>query len=95
MADEPQTPAKGRQHIATFARDKQKPGKYLIRVQGPTADRFAGRDVPVTRMDRSESTETLTTVVWVGTDEASGQPVALYHFAEKPRAEEKVDALPF
>lgn len=95
MADEPEKPAKGRLHRATFARDKHKPGGYLIRVEGPTAASFAGRDVPVTRMDNSESIETLGVAVWAGVDENTHNPVALYRFVAKPRDDTAEDALPF
>lgn len=87
-------PAK-RLHKATFATDKRNPGSYLIRVQGPTAAAFAGREVPVTRKDNSESTEKLTTVVWAGVDDESQQPVALYRFESRPREETPADELPF
>lgn len=82
-----------RLHKATYARDRQNPGGYLIRVVGPTAAAFAGRTVPVTRKDDSESLERLTVAVWAGIDNDSGRPVALYHFEQKPR---EVDTeLPF
>ena len=41
-----------RSHKATYARDKRK-GGYLIRVIGPNAAAFAGREVPVIRKDDS------------------------------------------
>jgi hypothetical protein len=49
-------PAKGRKHVATYARDKRK-GGYLIRVaKVPTRRTLRGGEVPVlTRMDRTES----------------------------------------
>jgi hypothetical protein len=81
-------------HVATFATDKRKPGKYNIRVIGPTAGVFSGRTVPVTHKDHSKSMEELTTCFWLGVDEETGTPVALYHFVEKPR-EEKTEELPF
>jgi hypothetical protein len=93
MADQEKAPK--RQHKATFASDKRKPGSYLIRVAGPHASAFAGRDVPVTRKDNSESTETLAAVVWAGIDDESGDPVALYRFVAKPREEDTADDLPF
>ena len=110
MADEPKPvasdPAK-RLHKATFARDKRNPGGYLIRVVGPTAAAFGGRTIPVTRMDNSESMETLTTAVWAGIDEGmpasegrpavkgTGQPVALYRFIARERDDDAADTLPF
>ena len=84
-----------RLHKATFATDKRNPGGYLIRIQGPTAAAFAGREVPVTRKDNTESMETLTTCIWSGIDDESGAPVALYRFESKPRDEEAADNLPF
>lgn len=102
MADDPKEPPKvaipekgKRSHKATYARDKRKPGAYLVRVEGPHAAVFAGREVPVTRKDDSESVETLTVAVWAGIDEESGNPVALYRFAAKPRDEDAADDLPF
>lgn len=86
----------GRLHKATFARDKRNPGGYLIRVIGPTAAAFEGREVPVTRKDDSETMEKLLAPVWAGTDEETGRPVALYRFEARARDEdaEQVD-LPF
>lgn len=96
MANPPKEPAAPREiapkgerlHKATFATDKRNPGQYLIRVIGPTAAAFAGRDVPVTRKDDSESVETLAACIWAGIDEETGKPVALYRFVAKPRADE-------
>lgn len=76
---------KERQHKATYAADKKK-GGYLVRVEGPHATAFVGREVPVTRKDDSESTETLERLIWSGIDQESGKPVALYSFKAKPRA---------
>lgn len=83
----------GRQHKATYSRDKRN-GGYLVRVQGPNANRFAGREVPVTRKDDSEDIEKLDSLVWAGKDKDSGMPVALYSFIAKPR-DELQDDLPF
>lgn len=77
---------KKRQHRATFARDKRA-GGYMIRVEGPMANRFEGREVPVTRRDNSESVEKLTNLVWSGDDEETGNPVALYKFEAKKKDE--------
>lgn len=85
-------PPKGeRSHKATFATDKRNPGGYLIRVIGPHAAAFAGRDVPVTRKDDSESVERLTACIWAGVDEETGKPVALYRFESKPRVDEPAE----
>lgn len=75
-----------RTHKATYARDKRK-GGYLIRVAGPRAGDFAGMEVPVTRMDDSETTEQLDALIWKGTDEETGKPVALYSFVPRPKEE--------
>lgn len=84
-----------RLHSATYAKDK-KSGGYLVRVMGPHAGEFAGREVPVGRMGTNEETmEKLVSLVWLGTDTGfqdrpgTGQPVALYKFEAKPRV--KVD----
>jgi len=74
-------------HLATYASDKRK-GGYLIRIVGPFADRFAGREVPVTLKSREEHTEKLTGMIWTGTDENTSEKVALYHFESRPREEE-------
>jgi hypothetical protein len=71
-------------HKATYARDKRN-GGYLIRVLGPNANMFAGREVPVTRRDDSTETEKLNALIWSGTDEDSGKPVSLYSFEPKPK----------
>lgn len=81
-------------HKATYARDKRK-GGYLVRVAGPYPEAFAGRDVPVTRRDGSQSTEKLTGLIWSGIDEDSGDRVALYSFEPRPRDDTDSDALPF
>jgi hypothetical protein len=75
-----------RTHRATYARDSKK-GGYMIRVEGPHSNAFAGKDVPVTRMDNSETTERLNKLIWSGTDEKTGKPVTLYSFEPRPREE--------
>lgn len=90
MAKKPETtPARpgGRSHRATFARDKRK-GGYLIRVQGPHSESFAGREVPVTLKDGSENTEKLDRLVWSGKDQETGEPVTLYTFVPKPKEQQ-------
>lgn len=82
-----------RAHRATYARDKMK-GGYIIRVEGPNANRFAGREVPVTLRNGDESTEKLEALIWTGKDQDSGQPVALYSFEARPK-EEMADDTPF
>lgn len=75
-------------HKATYARDKRK-GGYLIRVAGPYPEMFAGRDVPVTRKDGSESVEKLDALIWTGVDDETGGRVALYSFVARPRDDER------
>lgn len=91
----PKESSSGRLHKATFATDKRNPGGYLIRIIGPTAAAFAGREVPVTRKDDTESVEKLTTCIWAGMDEETGRPVALYRFESRPRDEDAEADLPF
>lgn len=82
---------KKRAHKATYARDKRK-GGYIIRVAGPSAMAFAGREVPVTLRNGDEQKETLEGLIWTGLDSESGETVALYSFVPKPREEvEDVD----
>lgn len=75
-----------RAHKATYATDKRN-GGYLIRVQGPYPEMFAGREVPVTTKAGDEHMEKLVRLIWKGTDPESGQLVALYKFESKPREE--------
>jgi len=88
-----------RQHKATYATDKRK-GGYMIRVIGPHAGEFVGREIPVTRKDDSENMEKLTQLVWTGVDTGTpeepgtGKPVALYKFAPKPK-DDTEDEIPF
>jgi len=80
MATEQKKPS----HKATYASDKKK-GGYLVRVAGPNANKFVGREVPVERMDGSSSNEKLTKLVWSGVDTETGGNVALYGFEPRPR----------
>lgn len=73
-----------RAHKATYARDKRA-GGYLIRVAGPNAASFAGREVPVTTKSDDEHIEKLVSLVWSGKDKESGENVALYKFEAKPK----------
>ena len=82
-----------RSHRATYASDKRT-GGYNIRVTGPQANRFAGRDVPVTTKNGEEHTEKLVKLLWTGTDQESGQPVALYTFQSRPK-DTTVEDIPF
>ena len=85
-----ETKAPARLHKATYANDKRK-GGYLVRVFGPHAGEFAGREVPVERRDGTESREKLTKVIWSGSDTETGKPAALYAFAPKPREQEEIE----
>lgn len=82
------TDVKARKHRATYATDKRN-GGYLVRVSGPTAGAFAGRVVPVNTKAGGEHLETLVRLVWSGNDLQTGEPVALYTFASKPRDTEQ------
>ncbi len=77
-----------RKHKATYATDK-KNGGYLIRVQGPQSNVFAGRNVPVVTKSGAEHEEKLLKLIWTGTDngDVSGYvgPVSLYSFEAKPK----------
>lgn len=92
MTPEPKFPT-SRKHRATYASDKRT-GGYLIRVAGPNAERFVGREVPVVTKAGDEHNEKLIRLIWTGMDQESGDKVALYKFEAKPR-EEAVDDLPF
>lgn len=85
-----------RAHKATYATDKRN-GGYLIRVQGPNASAFIGREIPVTTKSGDEHNEKLIRLIWSGTDDGkiSGYtgPCALYAFESKPR--EPQDTIPF
>lgn len=85
----------GRLHKATYATDKRNPGGYLVRVIGPTAAAFAGREVPVIRKDDTESIEKLIRCVWTGVDNEAKLPVALYTFEQRPREEQHTEEIPF
>lgn len=90
----PTTGSAKRAHKATWARDKRK-GGYLIRVAGPYPEMFAGREVPVTRRDGSESAEQLDALIWSGLDEESGERVALYSVIARPRDDKEAPPVDF
>lgn len=92
MANDTSKKEKKPTHKATYARDKRK-GGYLIRVAGPNAAAFAGREVPVTMKGGDRHSERLTALVWSGKDKESGENVALYTFEAKPK--EKSEEVPF
>jgi hypothetical protein len=87
-------PAKGRTHVASYTKIRDIPFKWFIRVVGPHAGRFAGRDIPVARKDGSEETEKLIKLIWQGDDRDTGKPVAIYEFVAKPK-QELDDEIPF
>ena len=88
MAREAESKAPGRKHRASYATDKRN-GGYLIRIAGPFAEKFAGQEVPVTMKDGREHSEKVTRLIWTGTDQESGEKIALYRFEAKPREAEK------
>ena len=96
MADEKPTASKKREHKATYSRDKRK-GGYLVRIVGPHAAQFIGREVPVTRNDGTESIEKLVRLITSGVDGGEvvaadkGKNYALYTFEPKPRDEEVIN----
>jgi hypothetical protein len=92
MAKKPSEGATQRQHRATYAKDKKK-GGYLIRVEGPSSNMFAGREVPVNTKDGGEHIEMLDALIWSGKDNESGKPVSLYSFVAKPK--EPIDTIEF
>jgi len=75
---------KKRTHKASYATDKRK-GGYIIRVAGPNAGMFSGREVPVSTKSGDEHMERLTKVLWSGKDSETGENVSLYQFEAKPR----------
>lgn len=95
MAKETSESTKGK-HQATYARDNRT-GKYLVRVTGPHSNKFVKREVPVTRLDGSTSTELLTKVIWNGVndDPEKGRvgPVTLYAF--EPRPQDEIEEIEF
>jgi len=82
-----------RKHKATYATDKRA-GGYLIRVAGPNAEVFAGREVPVNTRDGQEHMEKLIRLIWTGHDLETNEKVALYKFESRPRAGSQ-DDIPF
>lgn len=78
-----------RQHRATFATDNIE-GGYMVRVEGPNADKFAKRTIPVTRFNGEETNIELKSMTWTGPDKVTGAKVALYKIVKHPRV--KVDA---
>lgn len=81
-----------RLHRAAYTRDKKNPGQWLVRVSGPHAKEFEGREVPVTVNGGGEQIETLARGVFAGIDDGKinpadkGQNYCLYQIVPKPKA---------
>lgn len=84
------TPKKATRHRATYSTDKRN-GGYLIRVSGPTPELFVGREVPVTMKSGEVHFERLVRLVWSGSDQQTGEKVAIYKFESRPRATEEAE----
>lgn len=80
---------KERRHRATYATDKRN-GGYLIRISGPYPEKFAGREVPVMTKAGAEHNEKLSRLIWTGSDQETGEKVALYKFEPAPRDMDEV-----
>lgn len=85
------------QHRATYSADRVN-GGYLVRVVGPYANRFVGKEVPVMRKGEKESSlEMLDRLIWHGTDdgkynkEDTGKPVALYSFIPHGNKDDEIE----
>ncbi len=83
-------------HRATFSRDKKNPGKFLVRVVGPYAEKFENREVPVQVNDGTTKMTKLTRAIASGEDDGKiipadkGKKWVLYHFEQAPR--EQIEA---
>ena len=86
-------PKEGRQHRASFSRDKNT-GGFNIWVEGPNATKFAGKYVPVTLFDGSEQMEKCIKLTWSGVSSLTDKPAAVYTFMKKARAK-KDDGVTF
>lgn len=87
-------PATKRLHRATFATDNIE-GGYMVRVEGPNADKFAKRTIPVTRFNGEETEIELKSMTWTGPDKVTGVKVALYKIVKHPRVKVDADAIAF
>lgn len=96
--DAPASSTKPGQHAAAYSRDKRN-GGYIVRIHGPYANRFAGREVPVKTSAGEVTMERLTTLLHTGIDEGKynaslkGVPYALYAFEARPKAQQ--EEIPF
>jgi hypothetical protein len=77
-------PKEGRQHRASFSRDKNT-GGFNIWVEGPSANKFAGKYVPVTLFDGTEQMEKCLKLTWTGISSLTDKPAAVYTFLKKAR----------
>jgi hypothetical protein len=91
------SPAKGRAHTASYSKIRGEPFKWFIRIVGPSAEKFSGREIPVTTKSGEEHAEKLSKMIWNGEDRQSGENVALYEFLAKPKVEGEGldDEIPF
>jgi len=91
----------GRQHKASFSKDSRNPGKYNVLVEGPNAQKFATKRVPVGMRNGTEKEVQLLDCFWFGPDEGRsdengnmveapkpGHFKALYHFKPEEREPE-------
>lgn len=90
-------PSSGRAHTASYSKIKGEHFKWFIRVVGPKAEAFSGREIPVSTKSGEEHSEKLTKMIWNGEDRQTGENVAIYEFLAKPRVEEADlnDEIPF
>lgn len=90
-------PTNGRQHSASYTRLRGEPLKWFVRVVGPHALKFSGRDIPVATKNGVEHEEKMGRLLGDFTDQDTGQPVGIYEFIAKPKAspEELDDVIPF
>jgi hypothetical protein len=75
-------------HQATYSRDKRR-GGWIVRVVGPHAAKFAGREIPVRLRSGEERSTLLGRLLWSGSDQG-GSPVALYEMRAMPEADSDI-----
>lgn len=90
----PNAPASARVHRATFATDNIE-GGYMVRIEGPNAEKFARRKVPVTRFNGEETEIELKSLTWTGPDKETGKKVALYKIIKNKRPAKDTDSVAF
>ena len=74
-----------RAHLAKFKRLRN--GAWGVIVTGPQAGAFAGRTIPVTKRDKSETTVTTSKLLWTGPAKFGGGQAAIYSIAGKTKTE--------